>query len=540
MALAREPGRSSGWPLIAAVAIALVALILAITGTAVTDGQLAPADVLYRSLQLFVLEGDALPDGTRGNVALELARLLAPLATVLAVLVGLRELLGDRLRRRRIARAQGHTIVCGDGPAATALARNLRADGRTVVLVSTTGDQHLRRDGIAVVTGDPREATTLTAAGLAGAAALYACAAQSATNAAVVLAAGPLRTGVRGRLAAFAQLRNDDLVEALRIHQVAHPGQRGVTIDFFTLDDTAARLLLDRHSPGDGTAPVVIVGFGSFGQALLRGIVRRPGDGGQRRTVLIRATDPARVLDAAEELDAAGRGCDVSVLAAGEEIPAGVERIYVCQEDEDEAVGVALRLARQREREVVACLAHESPFREALRGSLPVFGILDAACQSATIADASIVGRAARTIHEKYRAECERRGDTPLTNPSMRPWQDLAPHLQESNYSQAEHIGAKLADIGATLDTDQPPEPFAFTAQEVVKLARSEHRRWVDERLAAGFTRGPRREGNQHPDLVEWRLLSAESKQKDVDAVTNLPELLAAAGLYLGRRSPRS
>lgn len=554
MAASRDAGNSSGWPQVVAALLAAVAFALGVVGTVSATGGAYTSDAFYRSLQLFVMEGDALQGGTQGSWQLELARFLAPVSGLFVIVVALRALLGEQLRRRRIARTRKHAIVCGDGPAASALARNLRGDGRTVVLIEGSGAQSPRRDRIAVVTGDPRLPSTLRAAGLRGASQLYACAAESATNAAVVLAAGPeraasrgrfawsarIRDRRRGRLAGFAQVRNDDLVESLRVRQFAGAGQRGYTVDFFAIDDSAARLLIDRHPPGDGPEPVVIVGFPPFGQALIRAIVRRPPPRGQRRTLLVRTDDAATVREFAAEIDAGARGWDVTVVNPGGVPSPDAHRFYVCDRDEDSTVAVALRLARRPGREVVACLPQDAPFGGALE-SIHVFGILDAACHAATIADDSIIGRAAVTIHEKYLADCAARGDRPATNPSMLSWQDLPPHLQESNIAQAEHIGAKLFEIGVTLGTDDTSAvPFAFTDDEVTMLARYEHRRWVDERLAAGFTHGPRREGRQHPDLVDWPALSPESQQKDVDAVRHLPDLLAAAGLYIARRPDAS
>jgi hypothetical protein len=72
----------------------------------------------------------------------------------------------------------------------------------------------------------------------------------------------------------------------------------------------------------------------------------------------------------------------------------------------------------------------------------------------------------------------------------------------------------------------------------VLRLARFEHVRWMSEREAAGFRHSPRRDGNHHPDLVDWSNPSEESRDKDISAVRFLPELLAGEGLYIQRRSP--
>lgn len=527
MAGEREPGRSSGWPQIGAAALALVAFGLAVAGMAIDAAGPPTLDIVYRSLQLFVLEGDATP----GNPMHEVARFLAPLSTVIAVLVSLRALLGDELRRRRIAHTAGHAIVCGDDPAALALARNLREDGRAVVLVGSPGDALPGGATIPTVPGDPSDAATLRAAGIAGATTLYACAPHGAANAAIALAAGSLRDGSDARLSTFAQVRSDDLVEALRVRRLAGAPPGTVTIDFFVLDDIAARVLLERHPHGSATP--VVSGFGELGQAVVRAIVRRPGAAPQARPLVVASAVAAEVRAEATRLEARARGWD---LRTGTDRD-GDGTVYVCLDDEEVAVATGLRLARNAERDVVVCLRRASPFREALGvgGRMKILGVLDEACRQDAIVSDSIVGRAARAIHDRYRADAIRRGDSATTNSSLVPWSELPAHLQESNYAQAEHVGAKLIEIGAILVTRPPAVPFTFSAAEIERLARLEHRRWMYERLAAGFSYGPRREGRHHPDLVDWPDLSPESCQKDVDAVRNLPDLLAAEGLYLER-----
>jgi hypothetical protein len=118
-------------------------------------------------------------------------------------------------------------------------------------------------------------------------------------------------------------------------------------------------------------------------------------------------------------------------------------------------------------------------------------------------------------------------GSDPLGGGGPLPW--------ESNYAQAEHIGAKLAELPAVLTTVAPAQPFVFDDAEVLMLAKLEHQRWMDERRAAGFTVGPVRDNAHHPDLVDWPTLPSDSRAKDLQATRQLPVLLGAAGLYIAR-----
>lgn len=532
MVAAREPGRASGWPQLAAAGIALLAFVLSMIGMWDRPNPPSWPDSVYRSLQLFTLGGDAVADlGTLGPW-LQVARFLAPAATLLAVVVAIRSLLGDHWQRRRISNTRDHVIVCGESDSAIALARDLRESGRAVVLVGSTGAEAPGGGTIPAVPGDPREPATLRAAGIAGARSLYACAERSAFNAAVALAAGGLRTDADARLSTFAQVRSDDLVDALRVRRLRAARPDTVTMDFFAVEDIAARLLVARHPVGDRTP--VLVGFGPLGQAVLRAIVRGPGAAPDPRSVIVVTAAMSSVVAAeSARLDAAARGWSVRPGSEDE----GDGQVFVCLADEDIAVATGLRLGRSGTRDVVVCLQRSSPFAEALDADarLKIFGVLDEACRADAIAEDSIMGRVARAIHERYRADAAARGDTPASNPSTVPWIELPPSLQQANVAQAEGIGEKLRHIDASLSTRPPTVPFGYRAGEVERLARIEHKRWMTERKAAGYRHGPIRQGKQHPDMLDWPNLPEESRQKDREAVEFLPELLATEGLYILR-----
>jgi len=146
----------------------------------------------------------------------------------------------------------------------------------------------------------------------------------------------------------------------------------------------------------------------------------------------------------------------------------------------------------------------------------------------------------ARVIHEKYLRDQAARGETTGTNPALVDWEELSEHLKESNRSQALHIVEKLMAIGcdiAEMD-DGNRAGFEFTPQEIERLARMEHERWVEERLANGWTNGPKDiDRKTHPLLrASYEELPEEEREKDRDAVRGIPEFLAEVGLKVKRR----
>lgn len=142
-------------------------------------------------------------------------------------------------------------------------------------------------------------------------------------------------------------------------------------------------------------------------------------------------------------------------------------------------------------------------------------------------------------IHEDYRAA--RKAGELFDDPSMADWEKLKDDLKESNLQQADHIVEKLREIGCTIEDagKGAGEPFPMSDEEVKTLARIEHGRWNTERLLAGWSWGPTKDDprKQSPYLVAWEDLDEKIKKLDLEAVRNIPKLLAEVGLKIRRNA---
>jgi len=145
----------------------------------------------------------------------------------------------------------------------------------------------------------------------------------------------------------------------------------------------------------------------------------------------------------------------------------------------------------------------------------------------------------ARAIHEEYIERARKTGETPESNPSMRPWDELPHRLKESNLRQVEDIWKTLHMIHCTiaLSTSGREPLFTFTDGEVEFLAEKEHGQWVNERLRKGWTYGKNRDDQQkiHDCIVPWEQLPEAQRQKDRNAVRALPAVLAKVYLKIVR-----
>lgn len=139
----------------------------------------------------------------------------------------------------------------------------------------------------------------------------------------------------------------------------------------------------------------------------------------------------------------------------------------------------------------------------------------------------------ARAVHRYYCIEAEAKGDTLATNSSLEPWERLPEDLREANMAQAADIPNKLRALGFELAPGPGLSPFEMhmSDAQAEDLAIREHNRWMGERERLGWTYGSVRDNarKRHPLLVRWEQLCDSDKEKDRDAVRNLPKLIETA-----------
>ncbi|GAA3029118.1 hypothetical protein GCM10020000_02120 [Streptomyces olivoverticillatus] len=530
-----------------------------------------PFDLLYYSLQLFVLSSAPLDKGGPLPAALEIARYAAPLATAYAVAETVRVLGADEIRRVRVARRRGHAVVCGSGQPALLLAERLRAAGTAVVVVAAA-----RQDGdtFLSVAGDARRPAVLRAAGAHRASVLYACEDGSGDNVLIASAAQQLARRPGEPLRVYASVDDPDLCSALRARHLAGGGRSGIRLDFFNVDEAAARLLAEREriEGNDPARPpcVLIVGQTPFARSLLAELARRwrlLGPSAAKLPVILVGPTAASVVEVLvrryeflpevchfTSRDVPDAELDVNALlapaASGGPLPRP-DRVYICRDADDLSLTTALtavRLWNGPPGSLTVRLAQQGPFGRALGhddgdllddlgGRLRVFGVTDAACTPELIGD-DLVEQLARAFHDAYVLARSGRGDCLHTNAAMVPWEQLPDTLRRANRAAAAHVGAKLRAIGCALaPRADAAVAFALRDDEVETLAKMEHLRWMEERTADGWVHGPARDdaARIHPDLQSWERLPETVREKDRDAVRDVPGILASAGFQVIR-----
>lgn len=540
-------------------------------------------DILFYDLQLPVLSCAPLQVAGDFPVLLSVARFLAPIGTSVAAFAALKLVLGDQWRGFLAARSADHAVVAGDGAVALTLARRL--DGRAVVPDSRTGPDEsgvrkavlvsasedtltqARQYGILTVRGDPADEATLRAAGAAKALEIYACTATGTANAAIALRARAIVVAGRRKqpLSAYALVRDAELGVALRARRIGADSDPSLRLDFFGVEEIAARKLFDSYplSQADGQpakivlAKIVIVGFGALGLAVVREAARRRprGHDAARVEIFIERADEAEVSAKTAAFPAIGENCSIT-FKVDQALPAGGEyTVFVCIDDDDHALREGLAMAHalaSRHCHVVVCMRESSPFADILArgtgllddvvGRITVFGVIEAACVPATIRE-DFIEQIARAIHKNYLETAvvndgKDADGNPLDPLSLLPWEKLSADLKAANVGQALSFGPKVEAVGAVVIPESAAASgFQFTEQEVEDLSVTEHDRWVSERQAAGWTYGTVRDNIRklHPAMLPWPELPEFERDKDRNAIRAIPPILRDAGFQILR-----
>ena len=572
------PARSRAYQFGAWLFLVAVAMCLGSTGFVLAaDDARAPVylpDVLYNAMQLFFLQFTQTTSPLPWQ--LEIARWMAPLLSGYAIYKGLESVLRDRFQRLRVMlRYRDHVILCGLGRKALKLATAYRQQGRQVVVIERDATHSLidvcRHRGMAVLSGDATSPLTLRQAQLARAERLIALA-PDLTNLEIAFQAERLLAESKPppprAIPCFIHVADSDVCRNLRDAEAG--SHRSLVVrDYFNIDEIAARALIDwEHCPAfpaQATGPLhlIIVGLGPAGLALILEAARRwskQPSSADRGPLWITAVDREASVRAESlvnrfpwikgactlvprNLDEQHPEFDSCAFLYDRDVPPP-NRVYVVSEDEATALRAALLIWQHRHASGAAYpivlrtlsglgLARVLPGaeREGPGTSIEVFSFLDhARFPDLLIPSLELLARA---IHERYLEQRRSQGAAMGSRPAMRPWEDLSEPYRDSNRQQARSLPRALQlDGRRRYDIVQAhrkgAEPFAFPPEDLERIARNEHERFLEERK--------RMEPN-HPDLVAWKDLTEESKEVVRQQIREWPQVLASVDLTLSLKT---
>ncbi len=479
------------------------------------------------------------------------------------------------VRTAMARRKRDHTVVCGLGAVGMAYVHNLRAAGMEVVAVdlATEGSFGVACDErhVPVIFGDATDAAVLRVAGVTHAHMVIACTGNDARNNEIALRAREIRSTSRRRnsqLLVFPELRDPWLHDRLCDHSSLPLGSVEVEIRPLNRYDTLARTLLRellmQPAPDAEEGALLLVGFGTMGQELARGIIRsglaRSGNT-PRITVVdsnvavgrqaFLARNPGAMEVAALAFVEAELGRTTPESWARLEASLQSERLraaIVCLLPEEASLHVGLELRDMLDR--LGCFRTPVLVREERRNQLGYFfaaaeqtglfgrrlrgfGALEEYASAAMLPGGALDALSI-AWHERWLADLprERQADT-----AARSWHELPERYKTASRRRADHVAINLAHLGYRIVPGADPPTSTLSSDEIEQLAAREHARWVTERHLSGWHYGTLRVEAQrlHPFLCDWHELPSEIRAREIALMAALPSLLSASGQRLMR-----
>ncbi|NIO14332.1 MAG: NmrA family NAD(P)-binding protein, partial [Xanthomonadales bacterium] len=320
----------------------------------------APSDLAYLSLQLFVLESGSVPE-TGAPWQLEVARLLAPATTGVAIAVALAAVFRGEWEELRLRRRKRHVVVCGLGERGARLVGALLEAGYRVVAIerdpTAPAIAEVRRRGALVVVGDARTSQVLCRARVERARYVVALTGTDDVNAELAIRAGELALDRGPALTCLAHVKDPELCALLRSEELA-AGHSDYRLDFFNIYEQAARALLRDHPPfgvSEDEPCLLLIGFDRLGQAVVVEAARqwRAHPEARERPLAITVLDPVAApigdllrtrfpqLEHVARLRVMTAEFDPLDCSAVESGP--WDAVYVCVDDDSTALEAALQ-----------------------------------------------------------------------------------------------------------------------------------------------------------------------------------------------------
>jgi hypothetical protein len=568
------------WVVIGALwALAFVLGCIGFARRAELVGQtLSRLDIGYSALQLFTLESGAVDPPV--PTTLEVARYLAPAVAAVTAVKALLLIFRQRYERWRLRRRRGHTIVCGLGSKGRLLVEGFLRRGQHVAVVERNPEnenlESCRELGAVILAADAAGPEVLRQAGIVGARHLVAVTGDDGVNLRIAANARAARKSSDGPpLTAVVHLIDPDHCRLLRRQELDSTGPGRLRLRFFNVYQSGARRLLAEYpflsgEPEEAVpAHLLVVGLGEMGRSVVLEAGHRWTPGWQqvqsklRITVAAEDAEPA-VPALAEQSPDLSKAChleghrvDIAGFGYGaleglcrSEGMADVQAAYVCLEEDSQCLPAAVAVNRAlaeagADATTVAVLSQDGKVAALLEvgdgeefARLHAFRLLEHTCTPEVVLE-GIHERLAQALHDQYVRQQEEAGATRQDNPHLVPWDVLPEWLKESNRRQADHVCVKLKQAGCEVVTspDWDPASFEFSSDEVERLARMEHQRWVTERRLEGWRVGPRRDDAEKtsPYLVDWQDLPEDVREVDRSFIRSLPRALAEVGLRIRR-----
>ncbi len=561
------------------VIVFVIGIIGLVQYTAEMNSQPTLLDMLYKLLQLMVLESNLGDGGIPWQ--LEVARFGLPLLAAGTALQALMILFNEQIRRLTSRFWRGHVVIGGLNQKNCLLVKGYLARGTKVIIIEKN-EAHAqietcKRHGAVVLVGDPNDPVMLSQAGIDRASMLIAVSDNDRANAEIAVRAnGICLNRCIDPLYCVIHIVDPAFWDLLQERQFNGKYFENIRLEMFNVYLHGAKILVDeyilhrktRHSTFS-PQHVLVIGMDKMGTNLIvetarEWFFRRADPKARIRMTLIDrgAKEVLALLDArypglssSAEITALNMSVNSPEFIRGEYLVdvdgiSDIDIAIICYDDPSEALYTGLTLRRRLSKhatQIVMRVPEESGMADLIRGraedddlvSIQPFGLLERTC-TPEIISRGLHETLARALHEEYLYHQDKGRVDRSVRVTNRPWVNLPESVREANRRQADHIGELVNHVGCALNVlwDWTEPVYQFSDSEIEIMAEMEHDRWCREKIQQGWEYAPGRKdptAKAHPALVPWGRLAEADKEKNRIAVRRLPTFLARVGYKVKR-----
>jgi hypothetical protein len=539
-------------------------------------------DNLYLTLGLISLNTGAVPPPISWE--LQVARFLVPSVTAYTAFLAFTTVFIQQTDRVKLWFMQDHVIICGLGRKGFRLANQFLQRGTPVVVIEVDEGNdwigNIRSAGAIVMIGDAGDPELLEKVKLNRAESLISVLGDDGKNAEVAIHAEKISTHRKdGCLTCIIHIFDSQLWRLLRERELTLNQIGKFRLELFNIFDRGAYLMVQENPPysdlSPGQAPrILVVGLGKMGQRLVIEAARgwnlaSSGSEEKIKLSLIDIEAEQKLKSLQNQNPRLGNLAEFQVInmdiRSGDFDKAGelfstpdscdLDLIYICLDDETFSLQTGLRLNHQLRRHSLPIVMRmvESGGLAMLLGdkseeddhhsfdNLRIFDLLDQTCT----AELLLMGThevLARNLHAVY-LEGVQKNDGKVTppDPARLPWHELSEGFKENNRQQADRIPLMLKEAGYRIAPlhDWDVENLKFKEDKIVNevalMAQMEHEHWCQEKIAAGWKNGLKKDQKQktNPSILPWDELPESGKEINKKYIRDLPRLLARAGFQV-------
>lgn len=558
-----------------------------------SEGPVTPFNIIYHILQLFVLQA-AFIDNV--NLNLQVARFLAPTLVALAGLQALFFVFNSQIDNVVLRFTRKHIIICGLGERGLAIAKSFFDLGEKITVIDNDLDniniKYLKRHGVRVISGDATSSDLLRRIRAQYCSFLFATMNDDGENVEIAVNLYKLVKETRSKLSekkkqsmlstisdeyvnCFINISDPQIRNLLKHHAIATDPYDLFDLNFFNIYENSSNLLfrepeltkyLHLIKVENTFLHIIIIGFGQMGQEIylmslklfeffgkdhlhysIFDIVadKRMSQFNKRYQNLenLSSFETKNInINAAEFLDEVTKS--MKNTTTNEET-----LIFICMDADNIGVSAALSILpvlhdesipifvqTNSETGLATILRSKNIFHLTNNPIIP-FGIMEEVCNKKILINPNI-DYIAKKFHEHYIKHYERTNFDSDSNPNLKDWDFLSEARKDSYRHKVRTLEIILNAFNYRIipKTKKNTQIIQFSEDELQKLGRIEHSRWLADRILEGWIfaeGGKKNDLKTNPLLVEWSKLSDEAKNWNIDQMRDIPEILDTCNLII-------